>query len=247
MHRFFAAKEQIDENQIRLTGPDVNHIKNVLRMKQGEQILISDGDKQEYTCCIETLGRDEIIAHIRWTQESGLELKSRIYLFQGLPKGDKMELIIQKAVELGAYEIIPVAMKRCVTKLNAQKEATKRKRWQSVAESAAKQSKRMRIPEVTKIMSFKEAAEYAAVLDIRLLPYELAAGMRQTKELLQGILPGQSIGIFIGPEGGVAEEEVWQAKAQDIHPITLGRRVLRTETAGFTILSILMYLMEDGV
>jgi len=246
VHRFFVERNQIKEKQIHIIGTDVNHIKNVLRMKPQDEIVISDGEDQEYTCYIEAISGDEVLAHIMYVQETGLELKSPIYLFQGLPKSDKMDLIIQKAVELGAYEIIPVAMKRSVTKLDAKKEAAKIKRWQGISESAAKQSKRMRIPEIKGVMSFSQAISYAKSLDICLMPYELAKGMKETKETLAGIVPGQSIGIFIGPEGGFAEEEAAEALANEVRIITLGRRILRTETAGLTTLSILMYLMEDG-
>jgi len=246
VHRFFVERNQIKEKQIQIIGTDVNHIKNVLRMKPQDEIVISDGENQEYTCYIEAISGDEVLAHIMYVQETGLELKSPIYLFQGLPKSDKMDLIIQKAVELGAYEIIPVAMKRSVTKLDVKKEAAKIKRWQGISESAAKQSKRMRIPEIKGVMSFPQAISYAKSLDICLMPYELAKGMKETKETLAGIVPGQSIGIFIGPEGGFAEEEAAEALANEVKIITLGRRILRTETAGLTTLSILMYLMEDG-
>jgi len=246
VHRFFVERDQIEEKQIHIIGSDVNHIRNVLRMKPQEEIVISDGRNQEYTCYIESISQDEVLTHIMYSQEVGLELKSHIYLFQGLPKSDKMELIIQKAVELGAYEIIPVAMKRSVTKLDTQKEAAKIKRWQLISESAAKQSKRMRIPEIKGVMSFSEAIAYAQGLDICLMPYELAKDMKETKEILSGIVPGQSVGIFIGPEGGFAEEEAAEALANEVRTITLGRRILRTETAGLTTLSILMYLMEDA-
>ena len=130
-------------------------------------------------------------------------------------------------------------------KLDAKKEANKRKRWQAISESAAKQSKRMIIPQVTCVKSFEEAAAYADQLDIRLIPYELAKGMEKTRELLEGIRPGQSVGIFIGPEGGFEEQEISIAMEHGILPITLGKRILRTETAGMTILSILMYLLEQ--
>ena len=138
--------------------------------------------------------------NIMWAQEKGMELPSKIYLFQGLPKSDKMELIIQKAVELGACQVIPVETKRCVVRLNGKKAAKKVERWQQIAESAAKQSKRMLIPSVHPVMTFKDALAWAKELDIRLIPYELAQGMAETKALLSEIRPGQSIGIFIGPE-----------------------------------------------
>ena len=229
MQRFFVEPHQIDEaaHQIHIIGTDVNHISNVLRMKQGEEVWISDGGQKEYRCAIEAFSADEVLLHIIYAQEPDYELPSRIYLFQGLPKADKMELIIQKAVELGAYEIIPVETKRCV------------------AESAAKQSKRMLIPNVHQVLSFKEALKYAESMDIRLIPYELAKGMQETKEILAAIEQGQSIGIFIGPEGGFEEKEVEAAISEGAKPITLGKRILRTETAGLAILSVLMFQLEN--
>ena len=234
-----------EEHRITLTGPDVNHMKNVLRMRIGEDVWISDGGQKEYHCTIEAFEEEGAVLHILYAQEPQYELPSRIYLFQGLPKGDKMELIIQKAVELGAYSVVPVETKRCVVKLDEKKAAKKTARWQQIAESAAKQSKRMLIPEVKKAMSWKEAIAFAKELDVLLIPYELAKGMKETREILAAIEPGQSVGIFIGPEGGFEEEEVQAAMEAGAKPVTLGKRILRTETAGMTMLSILMYTLES--
>lgn len=247
MHRFFVEPHQIDEKNhtIHIGGNDVNHIKNVLRMKAGEELWISDGGKKEYHCQIEDLEEEEALLHILYSQEPDYELPNRIYLFQGLPKADKMELIIQKAVELGAYAVIPVETRRCVVKLDGKKAEKKTARWQQIAESAAKQSKRMLIPEVYNVMTYKQAVEFSRELDIRLIPYELAKGMKETKEILSGIKPGQSIGIFIGPEGGFEESEVQTVMEAGAHPITLGHRILRTETAGLAILSVLMFQLEN--
>ena len=244
MYRFFVEKEQIGEKMIRIVGSDVNHIRNVLRMKPGEEILISDGEKKEYHCEIKTLDPEYVEAGIMFVKEEGLELPSKVYLFQGLPKNDKMELIIQKAVELGVYAVVPVATKRAVVKLDDKKEAKKLTRWQSISESAAKQAKRLIIPEVMPVMSFKEAVAFSQTMDVRLMPYELAENMAYTRQVLSQIKPGQNIGIFIGPEGGFAEEEVELALNSGMETITLGKRILRTETAGMTVLSILMYLLE---
>lgn len=244
MYRFFVEKEQIGEKMIRIVGSDVNHIRNVLRMKPGEEILISDGEKKEYHCEIKTLDPEYVEAGIMFVKEEGLELPSKVYLFQGLPKNDKMELIIQKAVELGVYAVVPVATKRAVVKLDDKKEAKKLTRWQSISESAAKQAKRLIIPEVMPVMSFKEAVAFSQTMDVRLMPYELAENMAYTRQVLSQIKPGQNIGIFIGPEGGFAEEEVELALNSRMETITLGKRILRTETAGMTVLSILMYLLE---
>lgn len=247
MQRFFVEPHQIEEekHQIRITGSDVNHIRNVLRMKMGEELWISNGTDKEYHCTIEAFEGEEVLLHILYVQEPDYELPDRIYLFQGLPKADKMELIIQKAVELGAYEIIPVETKRCVVKLDAKKADKKISRWQQISESAAKQSKRMLVPTVHSVMTFKEALAYAKELDVLLIPYELARGMEETREILGKITPGQSIGIFIGPEGGFEEAEVEAAVSAGASPITLGKRILRTETAGLAILSILMFQLEQ--
>ena len=245
MYHFFVSPEQIGEAVITITGTDVNHIKNVLRMGIGEQIAIRNGqDNREYCCEIVAFKEQQITTKIMAVAEQEVELSSRIYLFQGLPKSDKMELIIQKAVELGVFEIIPVATKRSVVKLDAQKEKNKLIRWQGIAASAAKQSKRRLIPEVKAVMDFKAAVTFAESLEVVLLPYELAKGMEQTRAIIETINPGQSIGIFIGPEGGFTEEEVAFGAACGAQQITLGKRILRTETAGLTLLSILMFYLE---
>ncbi|MCC6095451.1 MAG: 16S rRNA (uracil(1498)-N(3))-methyltransferase [Eubacterium sp.] len=244
MYSFFADRSRIADGLVHLDGEDVNHIRNVLRMHPGEKVLISCGDEWEYTCEIISVGEDEVTCRIIDAQKPGKELPSRIYLFQCLPKGDKMETVIQKAVELGAYEIIPVSSRRCVMKLDARKADQKVIRWNKIAESAAKQSKRMIIPAVHKVLTFVEALSYAESLDVRLIPYELESGMAGTRKILSGIRPGQSVGVLIGPEGGFDAQEVTAARTAGFQPITLGQRILRTETAGMTVLSILMYLLE---
>lgn len=245
MHHFFVTPEQVRENSIYIEGSDVNHIKNVLRMKIGEELGISDGNNKKYLCEIESMTSEEVCVAIKEEQRGNTELPSKIYLFQGLPKSDKMELIVQKAVELGAYEIIPVVTKRAVVKLDAKKASKKVERWNSIAESGAKQSGRNVIPKVTDVMTWKEAMEYAKALDVVLIPYELAEGMQETRDIIAQIQPGQSIGIFIGPEGGFETAEVENAMEHGAKPITLGKRILRTETAGLTTLSILMYHLES--
>lgn len=245
MHRFFAEPSAIGEKEIRLTGPDVNHIRKVLRMREGEEILISDGQGRDFHCRIEAIEEEEVTARILWVLDGNAELASDITLFQGLPKGDKMEFIIQKCVELGVARIVPVNTKRTIVKLDAKKEQARIKRWSGISESAAKQSGRGRIPEVTGVKSFAEALEEAKKLNMCLIPYELARDMAQTRKVLSSIKPGMSVGIFIGPEGGFEEEEVEQAEAAGARPITLGRRILRTETAGMAVLAMLVYLLEE--
>lgn len=245
MYHFFVTPAQIADGYAVITGQDVNHIRNVLRMKQGEQVAVRDGISRNYICELETIGTEEIRARILSSEEDSSELPAKLYLFQGLPKSDKMELIIQKAVELGAYEIIPVATRRAVVKLDKKKEESKVKRWNAIAESAAKQSGRMLVPQVKGVMSLGEAFSYAAGFDLNLIPYELAEGMEQTREILSRVRPGMQVGIFIGPEGGFDVAEVDNAIGAGIYPVTLGRRILRTETAGLAALSILMFQLEE--
>lgn len=245
MQHFFVKPSQVEADRIVVEGQDVNHMKNVLRMKIGEQAKISDGNGKTYLCEIETFETDTVWLKILEEQVEDTELPSKMYLFQGLPKNDKMELIVQKAVELGVYEVIPVATKRAVVKLDAKKAAKKVERWNSISESAAKQAGRAVIPEVTEVLTYSQALTKAKELDVVLVPYELAEGMQETKQMISRIQKGQSVGIFIGPEGGFEESEISQAMEIGAKPITLGRRILRTETAGFTMLSILMFALEE--
>lgn len=245
MYQFFVEPSQIMGNKIVIRGSDVNHIRNVLRMKPGEEIAVSNGvDGKEYRCGIESLEGEEIICGLRFIKEDGAELPVRITLFQGLPKADKMELIVQKAVELGVSEIVPVAAARCVVRLDEKKAAAKRNRWQGIAEAAAKQSRRGQIPQVHEVMRMPDALAYGSAMDVCLIPYELAEDMEHTRKLLEGIQPGQSVAVFIGPEGGFEPGEVQKAAELGIEPITLGRRILRTETAGMMVLAWLGYLLE---
>ncbi|MCR5791756.1 MAG: 16S rRNA (uracil(1498)-N(3))-methyltransferase [Lachnospiraceae bacterium] len=247
MHWFYVESSQITEDEIRITGKDVNHIKNVLRMTKGERMVICDGEGRDYYCTLKDIGSKEVVAHIESMNATESELPAKLYLFQGLPKKDKMELIIQKAVELGAYEIIPVAMKRCVAKIeDKKKEARKLERWQSIAESAAKQSGRGFIPKVQGVLSYKEALKYAGELETVILPYELAKDMNKTKEVLAKCCTHHSIGIFIGPEGGFDDAEIEEALQLGFETVSLGKRILRTETAGLAILSVLMMELEYG-
>lgn len=245
MYHFFAEHENIYENYIDIKGEDVNHIRNVLRLKVNDEILISSGDNIDYSCKIAELADDYVRADIVSTDNRGRELGTDVYLFQGLPKADKMELIIQKNVELGIHEIIPVAMKRCVVKLDDKKAKNKIARWNTIALSAAKQSKRSIVPKVSDVLSFKQAVDFAKTLDVVLLPYECADGMGKTKRIINSLKPGTKVGIFIGPEGGFDRGELNYATENNCEIITLGKRILRTETAGMMLMSVLMYHFED--
>lgn len=246
MYRFYVDTDSIEDNRIVITGSDVNHIKNVLRLNKGEKIVICDGHGQDYYCIIDSVAKEQVIAVIEDKQKANTELRTKIYLFQGLPKKDKMELIVQKAVELGAYEVIPVKMKRTIVKIDSEKkEIAKLNRWQTIANEASKQSRRGIIPKVHRLVSYKEALDMAKDLEYVILPYELAQNMEYTRKIIAEASKCSSIGVFIGPEGGFDEEEVEMAKNMGFQPITLGNRILRTETAGLTTLSMLMYNIES--
>lgn len=247
MYHFYTDKANISEKTISIFGEDVNHIKNVLRMKEGEEIIICDSEGTDYHSKIVSLGKDEVVAEILDSGISEAELPFRVHLFQGLPKKDKMEMIIQKSVELGVHEIIPVMTRRVIVKLDdKKKEEAKIKRWQAISESAAKQSGRGIIPHISGCMSFKEALSKAQKMDKILIPYENAdsspLGMKASRELLQNIPEGSDVAVFIGPEGGFESEEVEEAISSGASAISLGKRILRTETAGMMLLSVIGFI-----
>lgn len=244
MYHFFVPPEQIGEELIRIAGPDVNHIRNVLRMRPGEKICVSDGQEASYYCIIDQITPEQVTARVTERTVESRELPAQIWLFQGLPKGDKMELIIQKAVELGVYAIVPVGMKRSVVKLDGKKAAAKQKRWESISESAAKQSGRQTVPRIADVTDLKGALAQAADLEQKLLPYENETGMEGARAAIGNCRAGDRIGVLIGPEGGFDPEEVALAQAAGFTSISLGRRILRTETAGLCMLSLLMFHLE---
>ncbi len=244
MYHFFVSAENISESEVVINGGDFNHIKNVLRMKIGEKFIANDGNGASYCCSIREFVGENVIADIEKGQLESTELPVKLVLFQGLPKSDKMETIIQKSVELGVSEIVPVEMLRCVVKLDEKKKKSKLSRWQSIAESAAKQSGRTVIPEVKPAMSFEKALEYAKELDLLLVPYECAESVKALQEKLGGIKSGMSVGIFIGPEGGYESSEIEKARGCGGEIVSLGKRILRTETAAIAALSICMFNIE---
>ncbi len=245
MQHFFVTPSQVKDERIIVEGSDVNHMKNVLRIRCGEEVMISDGNNLQYRCAVERYEEEKAFLQIMEKRQADTELSSRIYLFQGLPKQDKMELIVQKAVELGAYRVIPVSTRRAVVKLDEKKAKKKVERWRQIAESAAKQAGRGYIPKVEPVMSYREALEYAKKLDVIFIPYELERDLKETKKAIEAVRTGQSVAVFIGPEGGFEKEEVEAALVQGAKAITLGRRILRTETAGLTMLSVLMFHLEE--
>ncbi len=243
MHQFFVEPSQVGKEFITITGSDVNHIKNVLRMREGEEIRISDGDGGDYFCRINEV-TDEFVQADILRQADDTELKSEIYLFQALPKGDRMETVIEKSVELGVAAIVPVRMKYCVVKLDEKKAASKQKRWQAIAHSAAKQSKRSRLPKVMPVTDYKLALEQAKdEMDLVIVPYENEEGMAATMRTLELVRDAGKIAVFIGPEGGFSEEEI-DAAREFAKVISLGKRILRTDTAAITTMSLLMTRLE---
>lgn len=241
MPKFFFNKNDISQGQVRLFGEDEKHIKTVLRAKEGEELMLCDGEGMDYSCRIASLERG-VLLDILSKEVCETEPKTKLTLYQGLPKADKMELIIQKCVELGIERIVAVSTERAIVKLDG-KETKKLERWQKIAEAAAKQSGRGKIPEIGRqVLKFKEAVAEAKMLDAAIIPYEKERekGLRQ---FVQGF-SGESIGIFIGPEGGFSEDEIAYAQENGVTPITLGRRILRTETAGMTTAAILLYELD---
>ena len=242
MYNFFVNESEKQGSAFIITESDFNHISNVLRMKTGDEILVSCNG-QASLCKIEIFS-DYVRAEVIEENYHNTNLPIKIHLFQGLPKSDKMELIIQKAVELGVEEITPVEMNRCVVKVEEKKKKSKQERWQSIAESAAKQSKRVVIPKVNNIISYKQFLEKSEDLSVLLVPYENKEGMKATKEALKEIKSGDTVGIIIGPEGGFSEQEIDLAVEKNGKTISLGSRILRTETAAIASVTMCMLYAE---
>lgn len=243
MHNFFVDSSAKHGNCYVIDGNDYNHIKNVLRMSEGDIFLVSS-EGQSDLCTLRSFEGESVIAEIKEENFQNTELPVKIYLFQGLPKSDKMELIIQKTVELGVYAVIPVEMNRCVVKLDDKKKKSKTTRWQAIAESAAKQSKRTVIPTVYNAVTYKAAVSMASELDMFIVPYESKNGMKDTAEALKKATSCKSLGIFIGPEGGFEESEINHALDAGGITVSLGKRILRTETAAITAVSMCMLNSE---
>ncbi len=245
MFNFFADEANKQNFHYIISGADYNHIKNVLRMGIGDTCLISCNGKSDL-CKIDSFSLDSVSLEIIEEDYTDTELPLQIFLFQGLPKGDKMEYIIQKCVELGVYSVIPVSMKYSVVKLDDKKAKSKQLRWQAISESAAKQSKRNIIPEIYNVCSFKDAIDFAKTLDLILLPYENKDGMSATRKALNNLKTVKTVGIFIGPEGGFDKSEIEKAISADAKIISLGKRILRTETAAITAVGMCMLSTEMG-
>lgn len=242
MQQIFVNEEPV-EGKFIVTGDDMHHLVRVVRLKKGEIIRVSTAAGNNFLCAVADTFDKELIVEVK-EEVPSTELSDKIYLFQAIPKGDRMENIIEKTVELGVHEIIPVQMKNCIVKLDDKKKKSKLTRYQTIAKSAAEQSKRSIIPQIHDVVNFKEALAYAESLDVLLLPYESKNGMKDTYEILQDLQKGQSVGIFIGPEGGFDPSEIEMVKDK-CKIISLGRRILRTDTAAICTLSMLMLRSEE--
>lgn len=244
MHHFFVKPEETAGEILYLTGENYKHACSVLRVRSGEQLLISDGSGRDYLCEVMEEETDRLMLRRISSQESN-ELSAEVWLYQGLPKSDKLELIIQKAVELGAAGIVPVETRNTVVRLDAKKAASKTVRWQAIAEAAAKQSKRSVIPQVREPIGFSAALREMEGFQLRLIPYEHAEEIQVTMDMLSRMQPGGRVAVWIGPEGGFAPEEIEEAMKAGLVPVTLGRRILRTETAAICALSMVMLTLES--
>ncbi|MCD7862724.1 MAG: 16S rRNA (uracil(1498)-N(3))-methyltransferase [Lachnospiraceae bacterium] len=247
MYQFFIDGSQIADGHAIITGSDYNHMKNVLRIRPGERfyIAVQAEPPRKYICTVDAYTEQSADCRVLSEAMETHELPCSITLYQGLPKADKLEWIIEKSVELGVDRIVPVAMERSVMKIDPKKADTKLNRWQNIAQAAAKQSKRDVIPNVCPVCSFPEALKQTDEAQVKLLPYENARGMEATRDILRTVQQGEHIAVFIGPEGGFSEKEVKQALAAGFQPLTLGKRILRTETAVVAVLSMLAYELEE--
>ncbi len=241
MPRFFIDKNDIHGDALTISGEDAKHIIKVLRMREGENITLCDGDGYDYDAKIISTDKAALDVKILSKEKNNTEPEIEITLFQGLPKSGKMEYIIQKCTELGINKIIPCIMERCVVKLNSKEDIKKKtQRYQSIALAAAKQSERGIVPEVKDALTFDEAIESFDGYDFCFVPYENEDGLT-LRDILKNADGAKSIAFIIGPEGGISDGEIEKIKEKNIPTVTLGRRILRTETASTAVLSMINY------
>lgn len=245
MHKFFVNKENISEDKITITGDDVKHIGKVLRLRTGDIISISNGEGLEFTSIIDSIDKKEVLCTVKETLENKTESKLNITLFQGLPKSQKMDLIVQKGVEIGINRINPVITKRVVVKTEKKDISNKIERWNKIALEASKQSGRGKLLKVENPIDFKKAADSLEDFDLIIVPYENKEDIGLKNVLSKSNKDYKNIAIFIGPEGGFEEEEIEYLLSTGAHIVTLGPRILRTETAGFVTSTILLYELGD--
>lgn len=251
MPKFFVKDNQVEDNKITILGDDVNHIANVLRMKVGDEIQICNTDTTEnYNVELNEFSKDSIVCKVLETIASEAESNINLKIFQGIPKSDKMELIIQKSTELGVKAIVPVEMERCISKINGKDEKKKIERWQKISEVAAKQSGRDIIPKIEQVIKIKEISEHVSEYDMIIVPYEKAEGYSfkdAIEELKIKDNKNLNIGIVIGPEGGYEPSEVELLQNAGAKVVTLGKRILRTETVALAMASVIMYELGGSI
>ena len=246
MYRFFIDENQVNEDEIIIVGSDVNHISNVLRLKLSDTISLCNQKGTDYICTIVSLTKEEIHCRIIEQGQIKSELPIQITLVQGAPKQEKMELIIQKSVELGVFQIMPVEMKRSIVKYDDKKVDKKLERWQSIAEAAAKQAKRGIVPKIIPFQSWKKTLEQLKHFDKVIVPYEHEEGISRTRDIFSQLKKSDSIAIVIGPEGGFDESEIADLVGINAITVSLGNRILRTETAGFAAIAMIVYQTEEA-
>lgn len=241
MHRFFIAQNAVEGSKAVITGEDVQHIAKVLRLRSGDAVMLCDGMKTEYAAVVERVEKESVLLQITETKPSAAEPETEITLYQGLPKAGKLETIIQKCVELGVHKVIPFDAERSVVKLSEKDFAKKLPRYQRVAYEAAKQSRRGIIPEVGGLIKLPK--EDISRYDLVLLAYEEERGMT-LKQALSNRADAKRIALIVGPEGGFAPEETEMLTERGAVSVSLGPRILRTETAGMAMLAMALYELE---
>lgn len=244
MPRFFVSPEQVRKGRVTITGPDIVHIMKVLRLGPGDTLTVLDGRGKIYEAVIEQAGKEAVICAVTSESYAGGASPVRITLVQGLPKGDKMDLIVQKATELGVYRLIPLVCDRSVVKLEGDKPQRRIERWQRIAREAAKQCRRPDVPEILPPADWEEVLSGIHVNTAALIPWE-EENLESLKKVLGEKESREDFYVFIGPEGGFTPAEVDLARSHGIRPVTLGPRILRTETAGLAVLAIIQYQFGD--
>lgn len=245
MHRFFIREKVGPKHDIKISGSDYNHIVNVLRLSEGCIVNICDEDSVEYTAEIKQITKDSVILNVKGNFDNSNEPECKVTLYQGMPKSSKMDLIIQKCVELGINRIVPVFSRRCVVNINNEIDRLKKQtRWMKISEEAAKQSRRGIIPYIETPVDFDIFVQRIRQHQLFMIPWEDESTL-SIKSVLQRNSNLKDIGFFIGPEGGIAADEISVMKDQGAVPVTLGKRILRTETAGFAVLTIILYQMNE--
>lgn len=251
MPKFFVRDDQINDNKIDIVGEDVNHISNVLRMKVGDEFQVCNSDTTEnYNVEIKSFEKEKTICSIINKMKSEAESDINLKIFQGIPKSDKMELIIQKSTELGIKELIPVDMERCVSKISGKDEKKKIDRWQKISEVAAKQSGRDMIPKIHNVIKINDIVKVISDFDMMIVPYEKAEGYSfkdAIEEIKEYDKSNINIGIVIGPEGGFEPSEIEQLREAGAKIVTLGKRILRTETVALAMSSVIMYELGGSI